>query len=105
VAQFGVYRNKSPRSKSTYPYLVDVQSDLLDELQTRVVIPLTKASALAKRPLSNLTPALRFDGEAYLLMTPLLAGVARTDLGSSTGTLADQRQMIVAAIDFLLMGF
>jgi toxin CcdB len=41
VAQFAVYRNKSPRSKSTYPFLVDVQSDLLDELQTRVVIPLT----------------------------------------------------------------
>ncbi len=101
----GIYRNKSQRSKSTYPFLVDVQSDLLDELQTRVVIPLTKASALAKRPLSNLTPALKFDGETYLLMTPQLAGVARTDLGASTGSLADQRRVIVAAIDFLLMGF
>ncbi len=105
MAQFGVYRNKSPRSKSTFPFLVEVQSDLLDELQTRVVIPLTKCTALAKRPLSNLTPAIKFDGETYTLMTPQLAGVARSDLGSSTGTLADQREVIVAAIDFLLMGF
>jgi toxin CcdB len=52
-----------------------------------------------------LTPALKFDSETYLLMTPQLAGVARTDLGASTGSLADQRQVIVAAIDFLLMGF
>jgi toxin CcdB len=105
VAQFAVYRNKSSRSKSTYPFLVDVQSDLLDELQTRVVVPLTKASALAKKPLSNLTPALKFDGETYVLMTPQLAGVARTELGAAAGSVAEQRQVIVAAIDFLVTGF
>ncbi len=105
MAQFAVYRNKSPRSKSLYPFLVDVQSDLLDELQTRVVIPLTRASALVKKPLSNLTPALTLDGDTYVLMTPQLAGVARRDLGESTGSLAEQRQVIVAAIDFLLTGF
>ena len=105
MAQFAVYRNKSPRSKSTYPFLVDVQSDLLDELQTRVVIPLSKTSALAKRPLSNLTPALKFDGETYVLMTPQLAGVAKTDLGAPIASLGEQRPAIVAAIDFLLMGF
>ena len=105
MTQFAVYRNKSPRSKSIYPFLVDIQSDLLDELQTRVVIPLTKASALAKKPLSNVTPALKFEGDSYLLITPQLAGVARTDLGGSIGSLAEQRQVIVAAVDFLLMGF
>jgi len=50
VAQLTVYRNKNPRSKAIFPLLVDVQSDLLDDLQTRVVIPLTKAAALAKNP-------------------------------------------------------
>ena len=105
MAQFTIYRNKSQRTKSIYPFLVDVQSDLLEQLQTRVVIPLTKTSALAKKPLSSLTPALRFDGETYVLMTPQLAGVARTDLGAPTGSLAEQRQVIVAAIDFLVMGF
>jgi len=32
MAQFTVYRNKNPRSKATFPLLVDVQSDLLDDL-------------------------------------------------------------------------
>jgi toxin CcdB len=105
VAQFTVYRNKSQRTKSTFPFLVDVQSDLLEQLQTRVVIPLTKTSAIAKKPMSNLMPILKFDGETYVLMTPQLAGVAQTDLGAPTGSLAEQRQVIVAAIDFLLMGF
>jgi toxin CcdB len=104
MAQFTVYRNKSQRTKSTFPFLVDVQSDLLERLQTRVVIPLTK-SAIAKKPMSNLMPILKFDGETYVLMTPQLAGVAQTDLGAPTGSLAEQRQVIVAAIDFLLKGF
>jgi toxin CcdB len=105
VSQFTVYRNKSPRTKSAFPFLVDVQSDLLEQLQTRVVIPLTKVAGLAKKPVSHLTPTLTFDGEAYVLMTPQLAGVARTDLGAPTGSVAEQRDAIVAALDFLLTGF
>ncbi len=105
MAQFTVYRNKSQRTKSTFPLLVDVQSDLLEPLLTRVVIPLGKASALGKKPLINLTPPVVFDGDHYVLMTPQLAGVARSDLGAPVGSLAEQRQMILAALDFLLTGF
>jgi toxin CcdB len=74
-------------------------------LQTRVVIPLTKAAALTRKPLSHLTPTLAFDGEDYLLMTTQLAGIARTDLGTAVGNLASARQSIIAAVDFLLKGF
>lgn len=70
MAQFTVYKNKNPRSKTIYPLLVDAQADLLDELQTRLVIPLTKAPALAKKPIARLTPSIEFDGEHYVLMTP-----------------------------------
>ncbi len=40
MAQFDVYPNPSRTSKTYYPYLVDVQSPLLRELATRIVIPL-----------------------------------------------------------------
>ena len=89
MPQFAVHRNKNPHSKATFPLLVDVQSDLLDQLNTRVVIPLTKAAGLARKPLSHLTPALSFDGDTYLLMTPQLAGMARADLGPQAGSLSD----------------
>jgi toxin CcdB len=105
MAQFTVHRNKNPRTKSTFPLIIDVQSDLLEDLRTRVVIPLTKAAALAKRPLTHLTPVLSFDGEDYVLMTPQLAGIARTELGAAVGNLTDERQAILAAMDFLLTGF
>jgi toxin CcdB len=82
-----------------------VQSDLLEPLHTRVVVPLTKVAGLAKKPVSHLTPTLTFDGDAYVLMTPQLAGIARVDLGVPAGTLTEERQTILAAIDFLVTGF
>ena len=105
MAQFSVYRNKNPRSKATFPFLVDVQSDLLEPLSTRVVIPLTKSPALTKKPVSHLTPEVSFSGERYVLMTPQLAGINRAELGPHAGHLGEGRQAILAAIDFLLTGF
>ena len=105
MAQFTVYRNKNPRTKSSFPFVVDVQSHLLEELQTRVVIPLTKLTKLAKTPVSHLTPTLTFDGQAFVLMTPQVAGIARKDLGIAAGSLAEERYAILAAVDFLLTGF
>ncbi len=105
MAQFTVYRNKSPKTKATFPFLLDVQSDLLEDLQTRVVIPMSKIPMLTRKPLNQLTPVLQFDGDAYVLMTPQLAGISRTDLGVATGSLAEQRQTILAAMDFLLTGY
>ncbi|HLS80198.1 MAG TPA: CcdB family protein [Steroidobacter sp.] len=104
MAQFTVYKNKNPRSKATYPLLVDAQADLLEDLQTRVIIPLTKTPALTKRPIARLTPSIEIDGEQYLLMTPQLAGVARSELGPAVGSVADQRSAIVSAMDLLITG-
>ena len=39
MARFDVYPNPGQQAKTT-PYLLDVQSDLLDDLDTRVLIPL-----------------------------------------------------------------
>jgi toxin CcdB len=105
VAQFTLYRNNNPRTQAISPLLVDVQTDLLEELQTRVVIPLTKAAALTQAPVSQLTPTIEFEGEVYVLLTPQLAGIARGDLGSAAGNLAARRDIILAALDFLLTGY
>lgn len=104
MAQFTVYENQNPRSKGTYPLLVDAQADLLDELQTRLVIPLTKAPALTEKPITQLTPSIDLDGERYLLMTPQLAGITRSELGAAVGSVADQRSVILAALNLLIAG-
>jgi toxin CcdB len=105
MAQFTVFRNKNPRTKAAFPFLVDIQADVLEDLQTRVVIPLTKVAALSRKPLTLVTPVLPFEGEEYVLMTPQLAGIARSELGAPVGSLASERQAIVAAVDFVAIGF
>jgi toxin CcdB len=104
MPQFTVYKNKNPRSKTTYPLLVDAQAELLDELQTRLVIPLTKAPTLTKKPITRLMPSVDVEGEQYLLMTPQLAGIARSELGAAVGNIADQRSAIIAALNLLITG-
>lgn len=105
MAQFSVYKNKNARARSAFPLLVDVQSDLLESLNTRVVIPMTKVVALTKKTVSHLTPEVSFSGDRYVLMTPQLAGVVRAELGPLAGTLVNERQTILAAMDFLLTDF
>lgn len=105
MAQFTVHRNKDARTKGIFPYLVDVQSDLLEDLHTRVVIPMSKLASLTRKPVSQLMPTLEFEGETYVLMTSELAGIARSDLGPSAGSLVERRDAIIGAMDFLLTGF
>lgn len=104
MPQFSVYKNKNARTKAAYPYLVDVQSDLLEPLQTRVVVPLAKLTALRKKPIRDLTPVIDIDGQKYLLLIPQLAGVARSELGSPVASVSAHRNEIIAALDFLITG-
>ena len=107
MAQFGVYRNPNSQTSADYPFLLDVQSELFEDMHTRVVVPLTKAPALAEFPMAYLTPALILNGETYLMMTPLLAGIARGQLGPQVDEIGNQRQRegILRAVEFLTRGF
>lgn len=104
MPQFVVHRNRNPRTRADFPLLVDVQPDLLAELRTRVVVPLTRASKLTKKPIDRLTPIVEIGTEAYALMTPQLAGIQTSDLGAPVANIAEQRQTVVAALDLLFTG-
>lgn len=39
MSQYHVYENLNEKSKKKYPYLIDVQSTLLSDLETKIVIP------------------------------------------------------------------
>jgi toxin CcdB len=104
MPQFSVYKNKNPKTRSTYPYLVDVQSDLLSDLGTRVVVPLVKRTTSTKKPIKDLTPVVSVDGQDFVMMVPLLAGIARSELGTPVGSALQHRGEVIAALDFLVTG-
>jgi toxin CcdB len=103
MAQFDVYRNPGPDSRRI-PFLLDVQSDLLAGVTTRVVVPLVRATEYMK-PVRRLQPVFEVDGKALVMLTADLAGVSRLDLGMKIASLAGQRHEIMAALDFLFFGF
>ena len=45
MAQFSAYANSNPATRESYPYLLDIQSNLLRDLRTTIVIPLSPAGA------------------------------------------------------------
>ena len=105
MTQFAVYRNKNVRNRALFPFLIDVQPEVFQDLETRLVIPLSNFYALRDFPLAYLTPDVVLDGERYRLMTPQLAGVARADLGPHMCSVAGYERAISRAMEFLLRGF
>ena len=105
MARFDVYPNPG-RHADTTPYLLDVQSDLLDALDSRMVIPLRR---LAHFPVLRLPtrfmPVLRIEGDEFLLETPKMAAVPKRVLRSAVGSLAHEQEQISAALDFLFQGY
>lgn len=105
MAQFTVHRNKNPKSKAEVPYLLDVQSDLLNELHSRVVIPLFPKKTAGVKPITRLTPEFQIEGRKVILMTPQLAGISLNDLGDPVADLSEHRSVIISALDLLISGF
>ena len=73
MAQFDVYRNPSSKTNRAYPFLVDVQNSVIDQLATRLVVPLTKNKTTNSLYMKNLTPEIEFEGETYLFLTQQLS--------------------------------
>jgi toxin CcdB len=84
--------------------LLDVQSDLLDPLSTRVVVPLSTVANARDVVMKHLTPILTIDGKHYVMLTPQLAGVSARELGPSMGNVAAERDTVIAALDLLITG-
>jgi toxin CcdB len=105
MAQFTLHRNRNRRTAQRIPYLLDVQSDLLADLATRVVVPVFRRSDTLRNSVSRLTPEITIDGEPCLLMTAQISGIAVGELGPAVGNLAAHRDEIIGAVDFLVTGF
>lgn len=103
--QFGVYRNRNVHTRALYPLLLNVQSDLIEDTGTRVVVPMVPV-VRGKRPpeISSLAPIVEVNGKAHVLAVPLLAATEVADLGTREADLSTERARILAALDLLISG-
>ena len=104
MAQFDVFRNPSAATSKHYPYLVDIQSPFLEELATRIVIPLGKATLFRNTAMKGLTPEVTFQGEDLLVLTPQVSSISRKGLEEPVGSLAHLRDELMGALDFAIFG-
>lgn len=104
MSQFDVYRNPSAASSKHYPYLVDIQSPYIDELVTRIVIPLGKASLFSEMKMKRLTPEISFQDEKLIILTPQLSSISKQQLKDPIGSLSHIREELLNALDFAIFG-
>lgn len=103
MAQFDIYTNTNPESKKNIPYLLDIQSDLLSSLSTRVVVPLILSNKV-KKPIKHLMPLFTIQNSTLVMSTAELASVSVHLLTQKSGSLDHKRDEIIAALDFLFTG-
>ncbi|MES2787488.1 MAG: CcdB family protein [Pseudomonadota bacterium] len=104
MAQYDVYPNPLPNARDSVPYVIDVQSALLDQLPTRLVMPLSRVGAGSPRLPLNLCPAVHIEGEALSLMPHQAAPLAARLLKSPVTSLAHRAGEVASAMDAVLSG-
>ena len=99
MTQYSVFRNPEGAG-----FLLDVQSDLLDEFNTRVVVPLLPQGA-APSAANRLNPVFDIGGEAHVMMTQYLAAIPAGMLTAPVGNLSQRSDSVTGALDMLFHGF
>ncbi|ESY60739.1 MULTISPECIES: CcdB family protein [Mesorhizobium] len=99
MARYDFYRNADGNG-----YLLDVQSDLLEGLSTRVVIPLMLPQ-IAPVPGRRLNPTFAIDGKDHVMVTQFMSAFTASELSDAEGSLSKHHDDIVAALDMLFQGF
>jgi toxin CcdB len=104
MSQFTLYENKDKSSNKTYPYFVDVQNHLMNELNSRLVIPLTPITKVKDIVAKKLCPVIHIDGSDFILVTNQMTTVPKSILKSEVTSLEHYRYQIIDAVDMLITG-
>ena len=104
MSQFTVYENSDKKTCRTYPYFVDVQNDLLYDLNSRMVIPISPYTAVNKTNAKKLCPTVDVENEKFILLTHQMTSVPRNILKTEIASFESYRYEIIDAIDMLVTG-
>jgi toxin CcdB len=99
--RFDVY---TPPRPSRAAFLVEVQSDFVSDLPTKMVIPLVLRENY-RSPIKELHPILEIAGQLHVLLTHEVGSVQKKQLQRPVGSLMAYRDEITRALDLLFTGF
>jgi toxin CcdB len=102
--QFDIYENPSPRMREVYPFVVDVQSNLLGALATRMVVPLAITSLSAKDLPQRMCPIITVNNRPLMLVPFEAAPLDKRLLRIEIASVPERSYDIIAAMDSVLSG-
>jgi toxin CcdB len=105
MAQFNVYINTNTETKDNYPYLIDIQNQILDTLETRLVVPLMLVSKYKKKVIKEIMPIVDINKKEYVVLVPLMASIHKKNIGQIVADVGSKRQDIIYSLDFLITGY
>jgi toxin CcdB len=103
MAQYDVFPNPSRSGTERIPYVVVMQSDLLDGLATRLTMPLAEPDATGKVP-TVLCPTISVNGRRLHALAHYTAPLPAKLLRRPVDNLAGQASALVAAVNAVLSG-
>lgn len=103
MAQYDVFTNPSSSAADGIPYVVVIQSDLLDALATRLTVPLAVSDAAAKVP-AALCPTITVKGQRMHALAHYAAPLPAKLLRRPIDNVAAQSSFLVSAMDTVLSG-
>jgi toxin CcdB len=103
MAQYDVYVNPQKANSAQFPYVVDIQSDLLDVLVTRLVMPLTSITSSVKLP-PRLYPRVIVAGSVFYPVPQLSSSMLAKQLTKPVETIRHQSSQIISALDAVTSG-
>ncbi len=103
VAQYDVFPNPSSSATGGIPYVVAIQSELLDPLATRMTIPLAAINFAGNVP-AALCPVITVKGQRLHALAHYAAPLPAKLLRRPVENVAAQARALVAAMDAVLSG-
>ena len=104
MAQYDVYVNPSKSGADGIPYVVVIQSNLLDALATRLTMPLAISDASMKTP-TALCPVVMVKSQRLHALAHFAAPLPAKLLKRPVANVAAQASALVSAMDAVLSGF
>ena len=98
MPRFDVHRGEGE------PLLLDCQTDLLDGINSRLMVPLYRADRI-ERKVPRLNPVFNVAGHDMIMLTQSMGAVPIKRIGTCVDSLAAEQDAIMNAIDMLLSGY
>jgi len=104
MSQFDIYENTNKQSSEQFPFLIEVQSDVFESSTRSVYVPLVLSNALSN-PDNTLNFEFTIDDKNVRFFPLDIASAPRNVAGKRLGSLKQESDKVVAALDLLFARF